>query len=574
MISRVLIFLIIIGFFSCEKYVYEPKIRCNNSKNLHMAERFRYFIDIGSGYQSIEVYDNNLNLDVFRSDEISYLLKNQQLRGSIKIKGDDAETVFSSRTTGYYKPFKVESFNGSIWSTLVECNADIRGEYLFSQKILTIDNFDKGYANHDKLIADYDVKYNVLDFSPALTKRTIIKGSVTSTSITLISPAVSVNWATYQTIYDIFGRNTGKGDPYDRFNYMRLKSSTGTAPNIKHTYQVMIFENSPGVSNTHGYLKIPWTIPNAALGQSYSTLPILLGGLDTEYWAKLPTAADQTETFNANYSENCYKASDILNYIVSSLDVSLEFDENDAGDAVLIDDLYIGSTNELVFKPIESLNLSLKDILGFMKYYGGANWFIDSGKLKFERQQYTYYTSSLDWSSEISNVNIEKAYDNMPDAEIFAVADKHIPPFFRSYYPKGVVTDGNIFDYSIDFYHDIEFIFENQSNLSDEIFFSLFDGSSVIVRDNKYFNELNPHSYSEYPPYYAKGDPSEDYGIFRPDLLNPRPLWKKTHQKAISDWADFDLFSLITGLGYLDNYTINLKTNSGTFEGFNKQSQL
>lgn len=514
-------------------------------------EKFRYYIDLGSGYVLIDVYKNNLSLKVDKSDSLIFEAKN--LSGSISFLGQTAVDCFDNRTILYYVPFKIEEYNGSAWNTLLECEADIRGEYLRLSKVMTISKFQQTATENTSILAALKTPYKLA----GLVQNRQISQTITSTRLDVYSIPTSLTPGAYTLSYTLEGYAvTLEVDV--RWANFRYYSTTGVSPNLIHRYSIQSFDYLPGYDEG-------WNL----------YFKMLFDG-DT-YWAKsaVPPVTYAEETFASVLLQRPHRLDDVLYLLINGIDSGLTFDNTDSGDLFDATQYYIGYTDECNLAEVKGLDFTLETLFKFLLEFYNLGWYIEGTKLKFRERPYIYYNSTLDWSVETVNWDsVKMAYNPIPDREKWEFADKTLDRHYISYFDKGVKTDDLVNNYISPFAHDF-FVLKQQSAPSGMHIWIQWDGSTVTVRDPKYLFDLtkgsSAHLFSEYDPWYIKIDPSQSFVNLPPDVYFTRPIYSVKHKKWIDDYSAFDLFSKIdidgdtvNNEGYLNSYVIDL--NSGVAE--------
>ncbi len=514
-------------------------------------DKFRYYIDLGSGYVLVDVYDNKLKLKPSKKD--SWAVESKELTGSIIILGDTAEDAFNKKTTNYFVPFKIEEYNGTAWNDLFECNADIRGEYLRNTKSLLINSFPEAITDLSSLIGALDTSFRTTDLglSPNGVAQTI-----TSTRLDIFSNPTDLAQAAYIAAFDLEG-NAINVDVDTRWNYFRFYSTAGSSPNWIHKYSARSFNYRPGSMNfQREYVKIQQG--------------------DTNSWVKLPPVVYSEESWTPVLSVVSYRLDLFLDAVVSGIDSSLAFDGTDQGDTNFDSQkCYLGDGNEFNGSDVIGIKFTLKKLFNFFMNFYDMSWYLDGTDLKFRNNALLYFNSTLDWSDEtIDNDSITMAYKPMPDREKWAYADASIERLIISYFDKGIKTDNVEFNNGTDMVHDFYTLLQEDKSANKLVWIVLSTVGSIVQIDTPrdlWDAYIGKHTYAEYVPWRVTPDPSDAYISDEPDNWNTRPIYSLKHDKWIDDYSAFDLFSKITingssNIGYLNNYEIDLNSGIGTFD--------
>lgn len=511
-------------------------------------DKFRYSIDLGSGYVLTEVHDNKLKLVPSKTNSLR--VETKKLTGSIVFAGDNAENAFNLRTTNYLVPFLIEEWNGSSWNDLFECNADLRGQYLRNSRTLTIDTFEEAESVLSIFLGSLQKSYKTTDLglSPNGVAQTI-----TSTRLDILSNPTALTQAAYIAAFDLEG-NAINVEVDTRWNYFRFYSTSGSSPNWIHTYSARSFNYRPGSMNfQREYVKIQQG--------------------NTNSWVKLPPVSYTEESWTPVLSVVSYRLDLFLDAIVSGIDSSLSFDFADAGDFINTNYRYIGDGDEFNGSDIKGIEFTLQKLFDFFQNYLNYSWYIDSNKLKFKSNAWKFSNSLLDWSSEtVSNDDVVYAYNPMPDRERWKMGDESLDRFLISYFDKDIKTSNNELDYSTDMVHDFWTLLQEGKSAGKLVWIELNSGTGVVVVNTMqdfFDSSLIGASFSSYARFIIPTDPSSVYSIVPLGQSDTRPVIRLKHNKWIDDYSAFDLLVRINtdfGLGYLNSYEIDLNTGIGTFD--------
>jgi len=511
--------------------------------------RFRYYLDFGSGYQLVNVYNNNLQLVSDKSISLSFETK--KLKGDITFVGINANQAFAKRAAGYFIPFKIEENVNNVWHVLYECYADIRGDYLYQSKLLKIDNFKTKASIYDKIISGLNNKFTLRNNIPFYS----ISQNVTSKRLDIYSIPTSLSYATYMNQYTLEGEPvTLNADP--RWVNFRYYSTTGTTPNLVHRYSIQSFDYLPGiVDGWNGYNPINYQ--------------------DTIVWVKDTPPPDPytDELFNTTLLRRSHSLTDTLNYLVNGLDSSVSFLQLHANQLNLNADYqYLGYSDDFNLNEVKDIQISLKEIFDFLLIFYNNAWYVESGYLKFKTAPYFLFNSILDLTTkQIDKDKITFVYDPMPDKEIWKSQDVSLEPWVISYFQKNILTDNITFEYVSPFLHDFWYLKKKLAPSGKFAFFPFINSIQTIPTFKDLYDLYAGQSgYSEYAPFYIKSDASQLYGNVRPDVYDTRPIYKYEFDINLTSYYNFDLFQKINfangNSGYLNKYTINLKNGIAKFE--------
>lgn len=538
-------------------------------KKLIKMDKFRYSIDLGSGYQLVDVYDNDLKLEVKKSDD-SDLIPIKKLSGSISFIGQVAEDIFSKRLINYKLPFKIEEYNGSVWSVLHECLADIRKSYERLARVIKITDFEEVSISSLKILEAIDTKFNLKDISPQYLTNPITH-DVESVLFTVESRPTDLSASDYKIYYDIEGGYTSPRWSDYRWKYFYLISTTGTSPNIVYTFGCYSFEVDPSISE---YEKMLYFGENK--------------------WVKISTGSSTTESINVQYSKYNYELYGTIPYMLAKIDPSITisplyiegFDPYNT---------YIGDTSELKGEAVTGIEVSLAEIFNMLRYYYNVGWYVDNGYLKFKHKPVDYTDNTIDWSSETINLNtIDFADPPLPDSEIFSFLDSdryesiyinstvgsYVFPwakFIVSYFDKSIPVEGVVLDRSVNFYADI-FNLKKVEIESNKPIWIVYDSSTEVftIKDCKNFYEagttpdgLGGERFSQYNPWFIDNE-TNNYILMSSTGSGTRPIYEINYNKWLNDYSALSLLSKILlfngNTGYLNSYIIDMDTGSAEFK--------
>jgi hypothetical protein len=510
-----------------------------------MTQKYRYYLDFGSGYQLVEIYNNSI---VVRSEKkYSLVEETKTVSGSMEIYGQDAEDAFNLRDDNYYIPFKIEEYNGTSWNTLVESNADIRGEYLRKSKRLTINNFVEAETNASILAASLTKTFSTADLGVSTTN---ISVSITSTRLDITSGPTALTPTQYAAAFNIENQQVTTTDT--RWNYFRWYTTTGSSPSWIHTWSARSFDYRPGSQdNQNGYTRIIY--------QSKGR------------WVEYPPATYSDSTFSANLMTETYRFDLFLDDVLSAIDSNFGFDYTDAGDWTITNTFYIGNGNDPSNDPIEGIEYNLESIFEFVRNYYNYDWYFDGNDLKFEYRPYIHYNSIQDWSDSFDNLDeIGFGYNPMPDRERFQLGDASLDRFLVSYFDKGINTDDNEINYRSELMHDFYTLLEGDLS-KDKLVWIIYSSGTVTVNSlQTFFNSAGIYnSFCQYDRFIVPTDPSSSYSTIPKSASDTRPIYSIKHKRIIDDYSAFDLFTRITtgyGNGYINSYDLELNTNIATFD--------
>lgn len=532
-------------------------------------DKFRFSIDIGSGYSLIDVYDNTLKLTIKRG--VTDMVTSKELTGNISFIGDLAETVFNKRLTSYFLPFKIEEYNGTVWSVLHECNADARGEYNRLSRKITLSSFveEGGYVSD--VLSFLKTKFNLKEL---ISIPSTITYNAESRLLNIFSLPTDVSESIYRTVYTIDNTFNNPNVFDDRFKFFYYVGTTGTSPNLIHEYACQHFDYDPGF--IVGF--------NQILYQGKSV------------WTKVTNVGDPQVTLNNTYSTNAYQLTDILNRIMISIGFPLTYTRFGM-DFLNSDNIYICDTSEILGENIEGLELSLEDIFNFIRINYAADWYMDVFELKFKFNPLAFYDNTIDWTTDTVNTSvIDYSYNPMPDVEVFEFLDKNrfdpliinnsfsytfgYSKFKVSYFDRKVVTSNNILNKPSGFYGDVFNIKKNNAESKTPIWINYDAATEVfIINDSKGMYTQgdginsgggNIERFSEYTPNYEDNtDKSAPY-IPVPSLgAGTRPIYEIKYNKWLNDYSILSLFTRIlfnnNNEGILNSYEIDMNTGNAEF---------
>ncbi len=515
-----------------------------------MSQKFRYSIDLGSGYALLSnVYDNNLKLRFSKDDSLR--IKSGSISGSIKIAGTEAVNAWAYRTTTYYVLFLVEEWNGATWNDLFECNIDLRGEYLEQSKVLILGNFIEAESQLTNVLSNIKKPFRTDDLGIA---QTAITQTITPTKFDVVSAPTLLAAAAYQAAFNVENYPI-PGDTRWAFFVLTLTTPLGGGVFV-YTWSTRQFLYRPGTqANLNGYSETLWGLAGA------------FGGA-TRVWWQLPPAVPWTgPPFAAQLTTETYRLDNVLNAVISAFDATLSFDNADAGDLTFSTVSYFGDGNDFNNTDIIGIEFTFEKIIKWLDYYYDLSWYLDSNKLKFQAAAWEFKNVTLDWSSELTNLDrLEFAYNPMPDREKWSTSDVNVDRFLISYFDKDVKTDDVEIDYTIDLMQDFWEILKGDLS-KDKLVWVRLSGGNVVVRTMKdYFdNAYILASFSEYERFIVPTNPATAYSKVGAGASDTRPVVLRKHKKWISDYSAFDLFSFIIGGGYLYSYEIDLDTGIGEF---------
>jgi hypothetical protein len=506
--------------------------------------KFRYYIDNGSSFNLVDIYDNKLKLDVGK--KISLAIKSNEIQGSFSLIGSVAETVYNNRDVKYYWRFLVEEWNGSSWNTLHDCHVDIRGEYLQKSKTLTLNKFEERDTDASTIQAAYDngLKTNDLGFS-----RNAINETYTATQQDILGVATALDKDAYQLAFDVEGNAITTPDT--RWTYFTWQSTIGITPSLQHIYSTRKFDSRPVKDGTtNGYVEIIF--------------------FDVYIWVKAPPQPYTGESWGDLFLGEAYRIDNVLDAIVEGIDGGLEFDNTDFGTTNFDStNTYIGDGNEWAQKNIQGIPFTLKKLFDFWKAFYNIHWYVDGGKLKFRDNAYKFFSDTLDWSSDSVDTDaINIINGTIPDTEKWAFGDSSLDRYLLSYFDKGILTSKNELDYSTDIVYDFAVLKQGNDSGNKLIWITLSGGSAFTETPKELFELYSKDRvFSEYAPFEVPVDPADAYNAL--SSHETQPIYVISLEKWIDDYSAFDLFSKITlsggNVGYLNNYTIDLATGIGTF---------
>jgi hypothetical protein len=537
-------------------------------------DKFRYYIDLGSGYQLIDVYDNTLELLVDKS--VSDMIASKELTGGISFVGQLAEDTFAKRLTGHKVPFKIEEYNGTTWNLLHECYVDIRGKYQRLSRKISLDSFQEFDKPETKIIEALKTRFNLRDLVVFTQKITFDSDS---SLFNIYSDPTSLSEVDYKKFTDIEGRYTSPRFEDPRWDYFYLVGSTGVSPNIVYQWACKSFDFNP--NELEGYDKINYK------------------GLNK--WVTVTLLGDPVDTINTVFTVENFRLTDVFNAILTAVGSSITYFDiyGEGFDSI---NIYIGDSTEIANDSGQGLEITLSQIFDLLRNYHRTAWYIDDSIpsnliLKFKWDPLYFFDNTIDWTSETINTDrVEFSDPPLPDIEFFSFLDQNrhdlivanssfsntfsYSSLTLSYFDKGVPTDNNIIDKSVDFYADILGIKRADIESGKPIWinydlaleqFTVKDSRDLYsASDGVTFGGANGERYSEYTPLYVDNtDKSGPYINAISTNSNTRPIYEMIYNKFINDYSNLSLFSKIlfsnSNVGYLNKYIINLKTGQARF---------
>ena len=519
--------------------------------------KFRYYIDLGSGYVLTDIYNNTMKLKSRKFP--SLMTETKELSGSFQLAGDNAEDAFELRTTSYIIPFKIEEYNGSSWNTLWEGNANIGNNYKRNSRTLEINEFVESETLLTKITSALNVPYKTDGTVWALTMVGFTQ-TITSTRLDIVSAATALTPTQWQAAFDLEGNAITATSPDARWANFGFFSTTSSSPTWVHTWTAYSFTFRPGTINfQQGYNKLTYN--------------------DLTYWCKAyyetPTAYND-ESWSARLCEgNTLEI--FLHSIFQGIDSTLGFNYTLAGDlpAANLKYFLVGDTFE--DKTGGTVTFTLEDLLDFIKTYYSYDWYIGGLTggvyyIEFKNNAHVYYNSSLDWTSDTSDIdNIEFAHDPMPDTEKWSFLDESLDRFLVSYYDKGIPTKKAEFDYSVDMYQDFWKVLQTGGAAGKFVYTEVLAGVVNTLTTQGFFNlgGIN-RSFCSYDRFVVPTNSSSSYTTIPDGSSGHLPVYSLKHDKWIDDYSAFDLFSRINlsglGYGFLNSYEIDLNSGIGTFD--------
>lgn len=540
-------------------------------------DKFRFLIDLGSGYTLINTYNNELKLEVERG--ISDAIEAKKINGSIVLSGSLAETVYNKRTVGYKLPFKVQEYDGAFWNDLHECYVDIRGQYNRLQQNLVLENFQEFETENTPIIASIKDKFNLTDLGY---DNIPILQDTTSQYLDVYSVPTALTPGDYPDNYTLegFGSELFPKVPADsRWTPFFYVSSTGSSPNFIHQYRVRAFEFDPGDPGV--YNKI-----------TFNGKP---------YWVKSTQAGDPNDTYTDNIiSQQNQLLANVFNGILDAIDNTLSFNFALAGGGFNAAASFIGNTSEFTQENTEGLELSLEQIFNFLRKTYRCAWYIDPNDnlLKFRWRPLEYYNNTLDFSTETLNVeNINFAINPLPDGELNGflddnrISDIYVNASFTSsfkyskldvrYFEKGVPTDDNIINDENGFYGDL-FGLKNSTPESNKPIWSVYNTATkeffendalgyYLAGDGSTFGGGLYEGYAEYDRYYINNpDKTQPYNTIVGSGAYNRPIYEMEYETWLNDYVNLSLFTRLlfsnSNEGIVHSYTIDLNNGSVNFK--------
>lgn len=531
-------------------------------------DKFRYYINLGTGYNLIDVYDNKIKTVIERGE--SDLIESRELSGSLSFVGQLAEDIFNKRSTLYKIPFKIEEYNGTIWQTFHECYVDIRGGYQRLSRVAIITKFREFDKPETKILAQLKQTFNISELgnSPLQVLQDIV-----SQLLTIDSLPTSLNQTDYKTYYNIESNYTSPRYSDNRWKYFYHVGTTGTSPNLIHQYACNSFDFDPLLD---GYDKIN------------------LNGVN--YWVIITVSGDPLDIITDSIvCEQNYGLTNTLNSICQAIDSTVNFSALYANGFSAVN-TYIGNTSEFLNEDSEGIEISLENIFKLLRTIYSVDWYIDAGFLKFAWKPLEYYIDTIDWSLETINVNNIDFSENKPDLEYFSFLDKdrkydiYVNPSLSSsfkystlnlsYFEKGIPTDNNIIDYSLDWYADL-FALKKSEPESTKPVLIIYDYTlkTLTINDSKdyylagnglTFGGKNCERFSQYNPFYVNHpDKSQAYNVATSPSNDNRPIYEIQYNKWLNDYTALSLFSRILfnngNTGYLNKVEIDMSTGNALF---------
>lgn len=531
-------------------------------------DKFRFSIDIGSGYNLIDVYENTLKLVVKRG--VSDMIESKELTGGISFIGQLAENIYSRRTVGYKWPFKIEEYNDSTWNILHECYVDIRGEYSRLSRKLTLDSFKEFDKPETKIIAALKQKFNISDLGN--TPQTVTQDA-SSKLLTIYSLPTSFTQTNYKTYYDIEQKYTSPRYSDTRWGYFYHVGTTGTSPNLIHEYACNSFDYNPDLD---GYDKIS------------------LNGVN--YWVIVTASGDPADIITDSViCKRNYTLEDTIAAISESIN-NIRF-SNIYGNGFSANNILIGNSSEFKNENSFDLELSLSEIFNLIRIIYCSAWYVDDGFIKFIWKPLEFYNNTIDWTTETLNVdNVDYSDSPAPDTEFFSFIDAdrtydiYLNPSFTSsfnystlnvsYFEKGIPTDENVEDYSLGFYADLLALKKNDIESNKPVLISYnITNKLLFINDSRdyylggnalTFGGKNNERYSQYAPYYVNNpDKSQDYNDVPLLTTGTRPIYEIKYNKWLNDYSTLSLFTRIlfnnNNEGILNSYEIDMNTGNALF---------
>lgn len=532
-------------------------------------DKFRYSIDLGSGYSLIDVYDNKLKTIIKRG--VSDLIELKELTGSLSFIGQSAEDIFAKRTTAYKIPFKVEEYNGAVWQNFHECYVDIRGGYERLSRVAIISGFKEFAKPETKIIENLKESFNITALNII---RFDVLQDMSSQLLRIFSRPTTLSAFNYKQSYDIEQNWTSSSFQDSRWSYFYYVGSTGSFPNVVYEWACNSFELNPDLD---GYDKIT------------------IAGVNS--WVTQTASGDPADvTTDAIISAQNYRLNQILHAICQSIDSTVTYNDFYTS-GFSAKNIFIGNSSEFLKQDNGGIEITLASIFRCLRVNYCVDWFIEDGFMKFRWKPLEYYIDTIDWSAETINVNnIDFAEKPNPDSEFFSFLDKdrdydiYLNPGFSSsfnyssfnlsYFEKGIPTDNDIEDNTVDFYADILGLKKSEPDPNKPVWVEYdFDTKVLTINDSKdhyfagnglTFGGKNNERYSEYNPFYVNNpDKSQEYNTTNILNADNRPIYEIQYNKWLNNYTDLSLFSRILfnngNTGYLNQVDIDMDTGNAIF---------
>ena len=374
---------------------------------------FRISFDVGAGWVVYTPYKNNLTWT--KGQDINPAINRVVLSGDVVFSGSEYTALLAFKDAGNnYVPILVEQDNTG-WNTIFEGNADLLMSWDENRSIITLNKFNNGADVYDNLLSNYTTKYGINTFS--LTGHVINTPAITTSTQDAVSVITALTPANYILQYDINGFLNiipGLADP--RWVYFLFRSTNGDG---SHNFETMSFDLAPDIS------------------AGYNEIRLLVSGVYTALWVKLPPLVAATETLSTPVAYNFHRFPDVMGALLTIAVSTLTFTEATALTyAGLFDGtptqyawfdytLYqIGEAAEISGAGFKNSEISLKDCFDIMEAFA-LYWYLDGVALKFLHQSELGTSGTLDLSAQTANLQrldyIEA--NEIPDAETWSLND-------------------------------------------------------------------------------------------------------------------------------------------------------
>ena len=380
-------------------------------------DKFRYFVDVGSGWVSVTPFQNNL--EWINANDINPVITRVTLTGSASFLGDDYDIIKTFKDAdNVYIPIKVEQYDGS-WNNIYEGNADLRDSWDENKKIIKISKFNNSNDPYDNLLSNYKLKYGLKHLFIA-DQFVINTPADTSTTVdAVLVPGTGLSPVNYQQFYDINGLALwvpGTTDP--RWATFLFRSTNGDG---SHNFETMSYGYNPGEENVYGY----------------TSLGMVVNGVYNNLWTKLPPGIGANETFSRPIVYNFNRFADVIESLVDIASNVVTFDKNTAT-------TYTGQTDdEVKYSHFDFLHyqfgeasqaaenggkgseISLFDTFEIMRTAFNLFWYLDGNALKFKHTSEIGAVGTLDLTSQtehLKRLDYINASD-IPDVEVFETND-------------------------------------------------------------------------------------------------------------------------------------------------------